>query len=204
MPLEKPGYFFPSSLDLDDDCRSRGVLLNSSFHNYSRCWGPSFGICCTSMNFWALVFAYRICTEIGKLHLCFTRTRLLSLLWWVQCSCDGPHKTITAFAVTCLENWNKWEQTVSLPCTRCMGLFINISPFFHSLLCMEVLLHCMESWVGFQIWSWKASKEMASIVSEIGSPSTIMIAYECISQKEWNCQAKEGSFWTQDFPRSFI
>lgn len=82
------------------------------------------------MNFWALVFAYRICTEIGKLHLCFTRTRLLSLLWWVQCSCDGPHKTITAFAVTCLENWSKWEQTVSLPCTHCLGSVHKHLPIF--------------------------------------------------------------------------
>lgn len=128
MPLEKNRILFPSSLDLDDDCRSRDVLWNSSFHNYSRCWGPLFDICCTSVNFCALVFAYRICIEIGKLH--FTRTRLLSLLCWVQCSCDGPHKMKTAFAITCFENWNKWEQTVSLPYTHCYGSVHQHLPIF--------------------------------------------------------------------------
>lgn len=107
------------------------MLWNFSFHNYSRCWGPLFDICCTSVNFWALVFAYRICTEIGGLHLHFTRTRLLSSLWWLQCSCDGPHKMITAFAITCSENWNKWEQAVRLPCTHCHGSVHKYLPIFY-------------------------------------------------------------------------
>lgn len=82
------------------------------------------------MKFWALGFAYRTCTEIGKLHLHFTRTRLLSLLWWVQCSCNDPHKMITAFAITCLENRNKWEQAVGLPCTHCHGSVHKHLPIF--------------------------------------------------------------------------
>lgn len=126
------------------------------------------------------------------------QTVVFALMSAVQLPC--PHKMITAFAITCLENWNKWEQTVNLPCTHCHGSLHKHLHFFPSLLCMEVLLHCMESWVDFQTWSWKALKEMAFFVSDTGPPFMIMIAYECILQKQWNCQAKEGSFWTQDLP----
>lgn len=80
----------------------------------------------------------------------------------VQCSRNGPYKMITAFEITCSENWNKWEQSVGLPHTHCHRPVVHKRlPIFFCLLCMEVLLHCMELWVGFQIWPWKASKEMA-------------------------------------------
>lgn len=80
------------------------------------------------------------------------------------------------------------EQSVSLPHARCHRPVVHKHlPIFFSLLCLEVLLRCMESWVGFKIWFWKASREMAFTISEMGPSFTITIAPKCVSQQQWNC-----------------
>lgn len=82
------------------------------------------------MNFWALVLAHRIRTEIAKLQLHSTGARLLPSLRWVPCSHDGPREMTTAFDVTGSGSWSK-RSSLSVYHTHAAIdlLFINTSPF---------------------------------------------------------------------------